>query len=88
MAAQKAAARKAWSGSGDSATEAIWLDLGDQLGSTEFLGYTAEAAEGQVTALVVDGAAVDSVASGDVSVITNQTPFYAESGGQQGDVGR
>ena len=87
MAAQKAAARKAWSGSGDSATEAIWLDLGDQLGSTEFLGYTAEAAEGQVTALVVDGAAVDSVASGDVSVITNQTPFYAESGGQQGDVG-
>ncbi|HCD21594.1 MAG TPA: alanine--tRNA ligase, partial [Alphaproteobacteria bacterium] len=87
MAAQKAAARKAWSGSGDSATEAIWLDLGDRLGSTEFLGYTSHSAEGKVTALVVDGAEVDSVASGTVSVITNQTPFYAESGGQQGDTG-
>jgi alanyl-tRNA synthetase len=87
MAAQKAAARKAWSGSGDSATEAIWLDLGDRLGSTEFLGYTSESAEGKVTALVVDGAEVDSATSGTVSVITNQTPFYAESGGQQGDTG-
>ncbi|HCD78633.1 MAG TPA: alanine--tRNA ligase, partial [Alphaproteobacteria bacterium] len=87
MAAQKAAARKAWSGSGDSATEAIWLDLGDRLGSTEFLGYTSQNTEGKVTALVVDGAEVDSVASGTVSVITNQTPFYAESGGQQGDTG-
>ena len=87
MAAQKTAARKAWSGSGDSATEAIWLDLGDRLGSTEFLGYTSESAEGKVTALVVDGAEVDSATSGTVSVITNQTPFYAESGGQQGDTG-
>ena len=86
MAEQKAAARRAWSGSGDAATETIWLDLGERLGGTEFLGYGAESAEGRVTALVVDGAEVEA-ASGQVAVVTNQTPFYAESGGQQGDRG-
>jgi len=86
MAEQKAAARRAWSGSGDAATETIWLDLGERLGSTEFLGYTSESAEGQVTALVVDGAEVNS-SKGEVAIVTNQTPFYAESGGQQGDTG-
>ena len=88
MDAQKAAARKAWSGSGDSATETVWLDLGQQFGATEFLGYTADIAEGQVLALVKDGATCDSVAAGtDVQIIVNQTPFYAESGGQIGDTG-
>ena len=86
MDAQKAAARKAWSGSGDAATDTIWLDLGQRLGATEFLGYTSDIAEGQVTALVTDGKACDS-ASGEVQIITNQTPFYAESGGQIGDTG-
>lgn len=87
MDAQKAAARKAWSGSGDAATETIWLDLGQKLGATEFLGYTADIAEGQVTALVADGATCTS-AAGDVQIIVNQTPFYAESGGQIGDSGK
>ncbi|WP_438997146.1 alanine--tRNA ligase [Candidatus Puniceispirillum sp.] len=88
MEAQKAAARKAWSGSGDAATESVWLDLGQQLGATEFLGYSTDTAEGQVTALVRDGAPIDSAAAGeDVQIITNQTPFYAESGGQVGDTG-
>jgi alanyl-tRNA synthetase len=88
MEAQKAAARKAWSGSGDAATETVWLDLGQQLGATEFLGYSTDTAEGQVTALVRDGASVDSAATGeDVQIVTNQTPFYAESGGQVGDTG-
>ena len=88
MEAQKAAARKAWSGSGDAATESVWLDLGQKLGATEFLGYTTDTAEGQVTALVRDGNPVESARTGeDVQIITNQTPFYAESGGQIGDTG-
>ena len=88
MEAQKAAARKAWSGSGDAATESVWLDLGQKLGATEFLGYTTDTAEGQVTALVRDGNPIESARTGeDVQIITNQTPFYAESGGQIGDKG-
>ena len=88
MEAQKAAARKAWSGSGDAATESVWLDLGQKLGATEFLGYSTDTAEGQVTALVRDGSTIDSATTGeDVQIITNQTPFYAESGGQIGDTG-
>ncbi len=88
MQAQKAAARKAWSGSGDTATETIWLDLSQRHGSSEFLGYTSETAEGVVLAIVSDGAEIDSTGPGSaVNIVTNQTPFYAESGGQIGDTG-
>ena len=86
MAAQKARARAAWAGSGEAADAAIWFDLAERLGATEFLGYDMEAAEGQVLALVVDGAEA-AQATGDVTILTNQTPFYAESGGQVGDTG-
>ena len=88
MQAQKAAARKAWSGSGDAATETIWLDLGQRHGASEFLGYTSDTAEGVVLALVAGGAEIDSTGPGSaVNIVTNQTPFYAESGGQIGDTG-
>ncbi|MEK9611084.1 MAG: alanine--tRNA ligase [Alphaproteobacteria bacterium] len=88
MQAQKAAARKAWSGSGDAATETIWLDLGQRHGASEFLGYTSDTAEGVVLALVADGAEIDSTGPGSaINIVTNQTPFYAESGGQIGDTG-
>jgi alanyl-tRNA synthetase len=88
MAEQKAKARAAWAGSGEAADEAVWLDLADRLGSTEFLGYDTERAEGQVTALVVGGHPVESAEIGtEVQVVLNQTPFYAESGGQVGDTG-
>lgn len=88
MARQKAEARAAWSGSGDAATEVIWLELRDEHGATEFLGYDTEVAEGQIVALLKDGNLVDKLAEGDEgSVIVNQTPFYAESGGQMGDTG-
>ncbi len=88
MQAQKAAARKAWSGSGDAATETIWLDLSQRHGSSEFLGYTSDTAEGVVLAIVADGAKIDSTGPGSaVNIVTNQTPFYAESGGQIGDAG-
>ena len=86
MAAQKARARASWSGTGEAADSAIWFDLADRFGATEFLGYDMESAEGQVLALVADGAEVDR-ADADVQIVTNQTPFYAEAGGQVGDTG-
>jgi alanyl-tRNA synthetase len=88
MAKQREDARKAWSGSGEAATDTQWFQLRDELGPTEFLGYDAEEAEGKIVAIVKDVARVTEAASGDtVRVLTNQTPFYAESGGQVGDQG-
>ena len=88
MAAQKAQARAAWAGSGEAADAAIWYDISEHHGATDFLGYDTETAEGQVLALVRDGAEVQAAKSGDtVQIIMNQTPFYAESGGQMGDSG-
>lgn len=86
MAEQKAKARASWSGSGEAANLAIWFELAEAHGGTEFLGYDTEVAEAQVLALVRDGVAVDA-AEGAVQIIVNQTPFYAESGGQVGDTG-
>ncbi len=87
MAEQKAKARAAWSGSGEATDLAVWFDLAESVGATDFLGYDTEVAEGSVLAIVVDGAEVDSVESGTAWVVFNQTPFYAESGGQVADTG-
>ncbi len=88
MAEQKAKARAAWSGTGEAADAAIWFDLAETHGATDFLGYDTEIAEGQVLALVRDGAEVDTLAEGDSGwIVMNQTPFYGESGGQVGDTG-
>jgi alanyl-tRNA synthetase len=88
MLEQKERARAAWKGSGETATETLWFDIKDKQGATEFLGYEATKAQGKVTALIVDGKEVQQVSSGQsVMVILNQTPFYAESGGQEGDSG-
>ena len=88
MKKQKELARAAWSGSGDAAEESVWFDLRDKHGASEFLGYDTEQAEGQIVAIVRDGKPVTDASDGDeVAVILNQTPFYAESGGQMGDVG-
>ena len=88
MAEQKEKARAAWAGSGDTGTEALWFDILDEIGPTEFLGYDMEQAEGQILALVKDGKRTDNLKKGEEGIIiTNQTPFYAESGGQVGDTG-
>ncbi|KLI63614.1 alanine--tRNA ligase [Aurantiacibacter marinus] len=88
MAQQKAAARAAWKGSGAAADDEIWFDIAEREGATEFTGYSATEGEGKVVALVVDGKEVQSADSGqNVTILTNQTPFYGESGGQMGDSG-
>jgi alanyl-tRNA synthetase len=89
MAGQKAAARAAWKGSGAKASEEIWFDIAEDEGATEFTGYLGHEGEGVVVALVKDGARVETAGEGDkVVVLTNQTPFYGESGGQIGDTGK
>ena len=89
MDEQRAKARAAWAGSGEAASEAIWFDVRQKVGATEFLGYDTERAEGKVTAIIVEGKEVPSLEAGQTGwLVVNQTPFYAESGGQLGDTGR
>ena len=88
MARQREAARAAWKGSGEAADSEVWFTIAEREGATEFTGYSATQGEGRVVAIVKDGAEVDRAKAGDdVIILTNQTPFYGESGGQAGDSG-
>jgi len=89
MEEQRVRARKSWSGSNEASIEKIWFDIKSEFGSTEFLGYSINSAEGKLIALIKDGNPINLVASiGEQFIlITNQTPFYGESGGQIGDIG-
>jgi alanyl-tRNA synthetase len=88
MQKQKQEARASWSGSGEAASEAKWFAVLDEVGRTEFLGYDTEEAEGVILAIFKDGGRVMAAQPGEaVEIVTNQTPFYGESGGQAGDQG-
>ncbi|WP_134726758.1 alanine--tRNA ligase [Paracoccus luteus] len=88
MAEQKAKARAAWAGTGETKDAAIWFEMADRFGATEFLGYDTETAEGAILSLVIDGTEAETAAEGQqVQIVVNQSPFYAESGGQVGDTG-
>jgi alanyl-tRNA synthetase len=88
MEEQRTKARASWVGTGDNVNEQIWFDIRDEYGATEFLGYSTASAEAVVKAIIKDGVCVNEAKPGDtVWIILNQTPFYAESGGQVGDTG-
>jgi len=87
MEKQKAEARKNWAGSGDEGVAKVWYGIKDKCGATEFLGYNTLKADGEIKALVQDDKEVNEVTSGKFELVANQTPFYAERGGQVGDIG-
>ena len=88
MQAQKDRAKKAWQGSGASKDEEIWFKILNNNGPTEFLGYSHDQSASQIIALIQDGKEVDTISHNKQFVLlTNQTPFYGESGGQMGDIG-
>jgi alanyl-tRNA synthetase len=88
MEKQKELARSSWVGSGDSKVDPVWFDVQQATGASEFLGYMVTDAEGQLQGIVQDSKSVEIAKTGSsVAFVCNQTPFYAESGGQMGDVG-
>jgi alanyl-tRNA synthetase len=88
MERQREDARKAWAGSGETSTEAIWFDVKERTGGTDFLGYDTETAEGEIRAIIAEGKLVNTLTQGQAGLIVlNQSPFYGEAGGQVGDRG-
>jgi len=89
MTSQKEKARASWTGSGETTDAAIWFNISQEFGSTEFLGYGTEESEAKVLAIVCEGKEVSNAKAGtSVQIVFNQSPFYAESGGQIGDSGQ
>ena len=88
MNERKEKTKLAWKGSGDQTIDKIWFNLKEKIGSTEFLGYEKNKSEGVILSLIKKGKEVKEINEGDeAELVTNQTPFYGESGGQVGDIG-
>ena len=84
----QAKARSRWQGGQEAGIATIFKEVAADVGPTEFLGYQATTGESTVKALIVDGKRVDSARAGQhVTLVTDRSPFYAESGGQMGDTG-
>ena len=88
MKKSKELAKQNWKGSGDASEEEIWFGIKDKIGPTEFLGYEFNQSEGVVLSIIKNNKEAQNISNGEEGIIiTNQTPFYGESGGQVGDQG-
>ncbi len=88
MKNQKDEAKKSWMGSGEKKTEEVWFEVSNKNEKTEFMGYVNNEISAQVVSIITDGKIVEKLKEGEEGILVfNQTPFYAESGGQVGDIG-
>lgn len=88
MTKQREQARSAWAGSGEQSVAPVYGVVCDKVGDTEFIGYQTLTCETPVRAIIRDGKQVERLEENEEGeIILDKTPFYAESGGQVGDVG-
>jgi len=89
MKEQKDRARKSWKGTGDKEDQKKWFQITENLTSTEFIGYEQDESESKIISLIKNDTETNNLSEGEEGIIIlNQTPFYAESGGQIGDSGK